>query len=134
MSLTDIALKATPIYLAILIFIYKGLALRVIYLRRLYRVGIGSGSKPELKRAIRVHGNFQEYVPLALITILSLELMGTHAYWLHGLGSTLILGRLLHAIGLSNFAGSSFGRFTGSALTYGVMLVGSVLMLVKLCS
>ena len=41
----------------------------------------------------------------------------------------LIAGRVLHALGMSVSSGGQFGRFTGTLLTWGVMMVMSVLLL-----
>ena len=40
-------------------------------------------------------------MPLAAILILVTELMGAGEAWLHGLGAALLLGRVLHYLGLS---------------------------------
>ena len=86
------------------------------------RIGIGDGGDPALQRKIRVHANFIEYVPLALLTLGLLELSGLPAAWLWSFGTALLLGRVMHAIGFSLKAGYSFGRFYGTALTWLVLL------------
>jgi uncharacterized membrane protein YecN with MAPEG domain len=86
------------------------------------RIGFGDGGDPLLARKIRVHGNFIEHVPMALLLMALLESCGLPAPWLWALGTTLLLGRALHAIGLSGSAGYSFGRFYGTALTWLVLL------------
>jgi uncharacterized membrane protein YecN with MAPEG domain len=74
--------------------------LKVIRLRQSLRVGIGAGGKPALERAIRIHGNFAEYIPLALLLLLFMELQG-RAHWLiHILCLALIAARLVHAYGV----------------------------------
>ena len=99
---------------------------RISRLRHARRIGLGDGGDPELARAIRVHGNFVEHVPLALVLLALLELGGLPAPWLWGLGGALLLGRLLHAFGLSRSSGVSFGRFYGTALTMVVVLAMSL--------
>ncbi len=67
---------------------------------------------------MRAHANFIEYVPMALILLGLLELSGLGATWLWIAGGTLLLGRVLHAVGLSRSSGVSFGRFWGILLTW----------------
>jgi uncharacterized protein len=119
-------LTVTPLYATVLILFYLLLTGRVIFLRRLLRVGLGHSNKDSLQKAIRVHGNFQEYVPLSLFVLLLLELNGSNLYFLHTLGIVLILARILHAIGLYNFMGASVGRSIGSLLNYLVLFTGSL--------
>ena len=62
-------MPATPLYAALLGLIFVALSIRTIRLRRRYGVGVGDGNNTELQRAARVHANFAEYVPLALLLI-----------------------------------------------------------------
>lgn len=117
----------TAFYAGILGLFYVALSFRVILLRRKFQVGIGHGKERELHRAIRVHGNFSEYVPIALFLLLLLELNGGQMWILHVLGSMLFLGRILHVMGLSKSAGTSMPRFVGGILTFGMMMVAAVL-------
>ena len=99
---------------------------RVSRLRHGRRIGFGDGGDPELARAIRVHGNFVEHVPFALLLLGLLELAGLPAPWLWAFGSALLLSRLMHAAGLSRSSGASFGRFYGTALTWTLILAMSL--------
>lgn len=90
--------------------------------RRSLKIGVGDGGDKTLARMIRVHGNFIEYVPFALLVLALLELCGLAPAWLWGFGGALLLGRVLHAIGFSRSGGYSFGRFTGTVLTWLVFL------------
>ena len=58
----------------------------------------------------------------ALLVLALLELCGLAPAWVWGFGSALLLGRVLHALGLSRSGGYSFGRFTGTVLTWLVFL------------
>ena len=80
-------------------------------------------------RAIRAHANAVEYLPIALLLLLILELDQTRAWLLNLFGIVLIVGRILHAIGLSSTAGTSFGRFAGTALTMLVIILMALLLL-----
>jgi len=95
---------------------------RVSRLRHGRRIGFGDGGDPELARAIRVHANFVEHVPFALLLLGLLELNGLAAPWLWAFGGALLVARLMHAAGLSKTSGASFGRFYGTALTWVAIL------------
>lgn len=105
---------------------FVALSLRVVGRRRAARVGVGSGGDEALSLRMRVHGNFAEYVPLALLMLALLELSGLPAALLWALGLVLLLGRVLHAVGLGSSPGYSFGRFSGALLTM-VVLVAEAL-------
>lgn len=122
-------MRITGIYAALATLLVLILAARVSLGRRKARVGIGHGGDDELARRIRAHANALENLPLALLLLLLLDLDRVAPAWLHLFGVVLILGRILHAIGLSRSAGTSFGRFTGTALTWGVMLAMALLLL-----
>ncbi|MGJ4730073.1 MAPEG family protein [Luteimonas sp. SDU101] len=102
--------------------LYLGLALRVVLRRRASRIGVGSGGDEVLSRRVRVHANFGEYVPLALLLLALLELCGSSPVLVWSCGLLLLAARLLHAIGLGGSAGYSFGRFAGTLLTFLVLL------------
>lgn len=114
---------------AALMVLYIGLGLRVAWLRIRLRVGIGEGKKPEhrpLRRAIRVHGNFAEWVPVTLFAIYLAEVRGAAPLWISILCGALVLGRIGHALGLTRSIGVSVGRTGGTALTLITLLVASV--------
>lgn len=87
-----------------------------------WRIGLGTGGDDALERKVRVHGNFVENVPLALMMLALLELCGSPTAWLWSFGSALLVARLLHAAGLSRRSGYSFGRFWGTLLTWLALL------------
>ena len=94
-------LLVTSIVTSILTIIFVKLSFAVIGLRRKNKVGLGSGGHEDLERAIRAQGNFAEYVPFGIILIACLELNGA-PWWLVAIpGIALIIGRLIHAIGIN---------------------------------
>lgn len=119
----------TGIYAALGALLVIVLTFRVIRRRLSSRTGIGDGGDHELARCIRVHANAVEYLPLALILLFLLEWNQTLPLLVHGFGIALIIGRLLHAIGLSKSAGSSPARLSGMLLTLLTMLAMAVLLL-----
>ena len=94
-------LLVTSIIAAVLTAIFIKLSFAVIGLRRKNKVGLGSGGHEDLERAIRAQGNFAEYVPFGIILVSCLELNGA-PWWLVAIpGITLIIGRLIHAVGIN---------------------------------
>ncbi|MES2672255.1 MAG: MAPEG family protein, partial [Pseudomonadota bacterium] len=91
--------KITLLFASLHILLMLVLAVRVVMHRRAHRIGIGHGGDKDLARKVRAHGNFIEYVPVALLILGLLELSGLGATWLWGLGGTLLLARVLHAYG-----------------------------------
>lgn len=125
------ALGAAALYMSLNGVLLVILAVRIIRLRQRYRVGIGDGGNAVLARAIRVHGNFTEYAPLALLLILATALLGYPAWVVHGLGIALTAGRVAHAVGLTGSIGRSPGRFAGMSLTFLTILVAAALCLAR---
>jgi hypothetical protein len=119
-------LPIVSLYAGINGLIALALAVRVVRQRSKTGTSLGSGGHAALEQAIRVHGNFIEYVPLVLILLALLELDGTPALRLHVLGAGLTLGRILHAWGLSSKPGLSFGRSAGIALTWATLLGAAI--------
>ena len=119
----------TGLYAALCALIVVALALRVIVLRWSTKTGLGDGGDRRLARAIRVHGNAIEYVPLALILMLVAELGGANRVVLNGCGIALVAARIAHAYGLARTAGASAGRLVGTSVTIGVIVVLAALAL-----
>jgi uncharacterized protein len=122
-------MKITGLYAALLALLMMALAVRVMLLRNRHRVGVGDGGHAPMNLGIRAHANAIEYVPVALILLLILELNQTQPVLLHTFGITLLVGRVLHALGLSRSAGSSPGRLVGIALTVLVIVVMALLLI-----
>ena len=121
MSLTITALYAS-LAGPLLLF----LSFRVVRWRRKLSVGLGDGGQENLLRAQRAQANFIEYVPIALILLAAAESQGLAGWLLHTAGAILMLARLLHAWGLSQSSGRSFGRYWGTLLTWVVILALSL--------
>jgi len=111
-------LIVTSIIAAVLTAVFIRLSFNVIGLRRKNKVGLGSGGIEDLERAIRAQGNFAEYVPFGLILLACLELNGA-AWWLVAIpGVTLIIGRLIHAIGINTPPPDFSKRILGMKFTF----------------
>ena len=119
-------LPLTGFYASLLALLYIGLAVNIIRLRLKHKVGIGDGENRSLAKAIRVHGNFAEFVPLALILLACYEVNTASVMMLHVLGAALVVARVFHVIGLSKSIGTSIQRQIGVLLTFLVILVLAV--------
>jgi uncharacterized membrane protein YecN with MAPEG domain len=118
-------------YAAILGFVFVALSLRVIRLRRSGQIALGSGGQPLLRKAIRAHANFAEYVPMALLLIALAESQGVWPSVIHGLALSLLAGRLLHAYGVSQLQENFRYRVSGMVLTFTAIGSASLLLLLK---
>lgn len=125
-----LSVPVTGLYAALFALLLVALSINVIRCRVSARVGLGDGGDPGLLRAGRAQGNFIEYVPLALIVILALELNHADRTLLHALGIALLLGRISHAYAL--VTDRLRFRQAGMILTFGVLLVGAVALLAKI--
>src|SRR5437867_11021176 len=90
-------------------------------MRRQEHVGIGDGNNRRLQRAIRVHANFAEYVPLALLLTVFVELQQLSPFLIHLLCLALVIGRVVHAYGVSQEKEDYRLRVAGIALTFGTI-------------
>ncbi len=114
-------LTITPVYAAILGLMFIYLSIRVIKQRRSAKVSIGDGDNPALRKAIAVHNNFSQYVPLTLLLIAFVELNHTSAIITHGLCACLLIARVAHAYGLAQPVQIMKLRQLGALLTFGVI-------------
>lgn len=118
-----------PFYAGVFALIYIALTIRVIVLRNSHSVALGTGGDAALERAIRIHGNFIEYVPLALILLGFAEAQRNSIYLLHVLCLLLLLGRIAHIVGLSCANTVNLWRGLGVVLTVTVLLIAAVLLI-----
>lgn len=108
----------TPSYAAILGILFILLSAKALLRRRTCQVAVGNGDDVQLLRAVRVHGNFAEYVPITLFMIYLLETLGGAGMLIHGLCLLLIVGRISHAYGVSQENENFRFRVFGMALTF----------------
>ena len=118
-----VSLSITGLYASLLGLLFVGLAINIIRMRLQFKVGIGDGGNKALGKAIRVHGNFAEYIPIALLMLAAYEINGANPMWLHGLGALLFIGRVLHAIGLSKTTRTSKQRQIGTLSVFLVIII-----------
>jgi len=110
----------TAIYLAVLALLYAALAIQVARLRQRDRASFGDNGSLELRSAIRVHGNFVEYVPIIALMVAMLEMSGLPAT------------RVLHPLGMyaaSNTLQFRIGRVGGITITFVLLISCAVTIL-----
>jgi len=97
------SLPITSLLTAVFAIMMVALALQISWYRRKLRVSLGDGNDESLRRRIRAHGNFAEYVPLALIGLALIESAGGSALFVAILAVALLTSRIIHAIGIVHF-------------------------------
>jgi uncharacterized protein len=114
-------------YAAINALIMLILSVLVTRARVVTQTDIGDGGKPEMAGPLRAHANNTEYVPMALLLLWALASpLGGSIWLIHGVGASLTLGRIFHAIGLSGSTGPGLLRLIGIMLTWISFIVGIV--------
>jgi uncharacterized protein len=93
------------------------LGIRVTRLRADRKVPIGTGEVPLLEARSRAHANFNEYVPIALVLMLLVELRQGPSPWLWAIGAALVIGRVIHPFGLERPMPNPY-RVGGMMLTW----------------
>lgn len=126
----NVMIQITALYAAILALIFVYLSRRIIKIRRKVKSAIGDAGDEQLKRAIRAHANFIEYVPLALLLFAFLEFQHAPAVLIHLLGILLVIGRIVHAYGLSQIKEDYRYRIVGTVITLNIILASAILVFV----
>jgi uncharacterized membrane protein YecN with MAPEG domain len=119
-----------PAYAGLLALLFILLSVQVVRARGATRIAIGTGGNPALERAHRVHANFAEYVPFALLLFGFVEMHRWSSLLVHLLCLMLLLGRLVHAFGMSQQSETLALRATGIGLTVTAIAIAAVLLLV----
>ena len=115
--------EAVGLYIGINLLLTLVLAILVVRQRAKHSVSLGDGGNADVERAIRAHGNNVEYVAIALPGLIALGLLGASLTLLHAAGLLVTVGRVAHAIGISN--GISIFRQLGTLATWiGVAVLG----------
>ena len=117
------------IYTSLLGLIFIILSFRTLRLRRKLRIAVGDSGNVEMLRAIRAHSNFAEYAPFSLFLIFLVENSGCTSFLIHILGSMLLLGRIVHAYGISQVDEKFQYRVSGMASTFFVIGACSLYLL-----
>ena len=109
-------IQTTAFYASLCFFWYSFLTLHIVRIRKGKLISIGDGGDTDLFKAIRIHGNFSEYVPFSLLLLYLFEISDFPILVVHIFGICIFLSRILHFIGLKNFNGKSWQRVAGMVL------------------
>jgi hypothetical protein len=110
----------TGLYAALLGLMFLALSVHVTKGRIGYKISLGDGGNDDLATRIRIHGNFAETVPFALILMMLVEMHGAPLASLHAMGIILIVARTLHGYGMKT--DNLRWRIVGNLLTQVVMV------------
>jgi uncharacterized membrane protein YecN with MAPEG domain len=122
-------MRIVIVYAALLALLFVALSVRTLGMRRRLQVALGDGGDRALLRAMRVHANFAEYVPLALVLLVLVEGQGPAPALVHGLSLCLLAGRLSHAYGVSQVRENLRFRVFGMAMTFTAIIASAVYLL-----
>jgi len=122
-------MRIVLLYAALLALFFAGLSVRTLLLRRHLQIAVGDAGNETMLRAMRVHANFAEYVPLNLLMLYFVEATGASSLFVHALGASLLAGRVSHAIGVSRVKENYTYRVVGMALTLTPLIAASVRLL-----
>lgn len=136
MILSDLLLttpKVTLLYCGLLALFYAALTIYVIRWRWKERRGLGHDDNPAsgLFRAVRIHAHFFEFVPFTLLLIALDEMTGRNKTFIHALGATLVVARVLHFWGIKVSDKVSPQRTISVLLTIGLLVVLGIALLQK---
>lgn len=90
----------TAVYGGLLGLMFLVLSLAVAWGRFRFGAHHGDAGQELLRRLIRIHANFAEYVPLTLVLIGLAEAQGRPPALIHALLAILLVARLLHPLGM----------------------------------
>lgn len=124
----------TAFYAALLALVYLGLSGWVMGSRVSDNVLLGDGGDESMLKRVRSHANFSEYVPLALILVGLLEAGGGGHGLVQGLLIALLVGRILHPIGMfatPNSPRQFACRGGGILLTMATIAIAAIALLLR---
>jgi uncharacterized membrane protein YecN with MAPEG domain len=110
----------------LLLVLLSGLVVRQ---RSRLKVAFGDAGSAELLRASRAFGNAAEYIPAGIGALGVLALVGVNPIAIHGVGATLFVGRVCHALGLSLAKAPRWSRVPGMMFTWLSLLFAGALLL-----
>ena len=119
-----IPIPITAVFIGIFAVMLVGISIRVTVHRAKKKISFFDGGDKELGAAIRVQGNFIEYVPMALALMGLIEWLGTKHWIVYLFGIVLLVARLTHAWGLY---GDVFqARVVGTSASWLLLAVGGL--------
>lgn len=91
------AIPVTLLYGGLLALLVVALGIWVSLVRLATGTRIGKPLPEKLVLPVRAHGNAAEWIPMAVVALLLLELSHVPAWWLHVAGGSYLALRLVHA-------------------------------------
>lgn len=122
------ALEAAGLWIGLHALLLIYISYRVGQARHKYNINLGDGGNPEMLKAIRTHGNYTEYAPVALIGLFAVAAIGDSVLVVHLLGAAFLFARIAHLLGLGMDVWKQ-GRFVGTLGTMLTLLVTALLLL-----
>ena len=122
-------LSVTALYAGVLTIFYIALSIYVSTMRGKTDTNLGDGGNPIMLAAMRKHGNMAEFLPLALLLMAMSEIAGLSALWLNVMGGLLVVGRLIHPLGIAPDGGLFVARVAGSLMTLAALGIGAIALL-----
>jgi uncharacterized membrane protein YecN with MAPEG domain len=116
---------ATLLYTGCLGLLYLWMTFVVIRERKKHQIAYGHGPNQEIAGLVSAHSNFAAYVPLVLLMLFFLEERGIISnVGAHFIGASLLLGRILHFLGLSQKLGKSHLNFRVAGMMCTILALG----------
>ena len=120
------------IYVALSCLILSKLSKNVIKLRRQGKISFGDDGDRTLMRRIRAQGNFIEYTPIFLLSLIAIEWLSIenipyYFLYINIVGAVFIVGRILHAISL--YEKKIMHRKTGMIITFFALKFNGLILL-----
>ncbi len=125
-------MRTAALYAGLLGIFLILLSIRVSLARRDAKVMIGDGDNLTLRRWVRAHGNFIEFVPFALLLLALSEHLNLGALFIHLLGLLLIAARVAHAYAIVNDDVPSIPRAFGALGTLVVIAITSIYCIIAI--
>jgi hypothetical protein len=122
-------MHVVALYAGLLTLLFVALSVRTLLMRRALRISIGDAGNEAMLRAMRVHSNFAEYVPLSLLLIYLVEASGASSLFVHSLGVSIVVGRISHAYGVSQVKENYAFRVVGMAFTLAPLVIAAIRLL-----
>ena len=114
----------TAIFTGILAVMLVGFSIRVTRLRATKKISFFDGGDKQMGIAMRVQGNFIEYVPMALLVMALIEAMGGRHWVVYLFGGVLVVARIAHAFAL--YTGFFPARVMGTGTTWALLAIGGL--------
>jgi uncharacterized protein len=123
-------LPVTSLLAGVFALLMVPLSLQVSLRRAKLGVSAGDANDETLRRRIRAHGNFIEYVPMALIAVGLIEFGGAAKPLVVGLAVAFFLSRALHGIGML-YTSTPTLRAGGMLIQHVAFLMAGVWLVLK---